>query len=79
MKNSQKGFIVTLLIALIAMALGGGIFVYIKNKEVHKTSIVENVQNSNSVSVPQPTTGIVAQISENRSMETYKNISRIQN
>lgn len=76
MKNAQKGFIVPLLIAFIALALGGGIFVYIKNKEVPKTSTAENALNQNSAPVPVATVDTPTQVAENGGMETYKNLKK---
>lgn len=65
-----------LLIAFIALAFGGGLFVYIKNKEVPKTSNAENAQNQNSAPAPGATVDTPTQVPENGSLETYKNLKK---
>ncbi len=38
MKNSQKGFVVPLLIVIVLLVIGGGTYVYIKNKPVNQNT-----------------------------------------
>lgn len=62
MKNSQKGFIVPLLIIVIAvLALGGGVYVYQKNKAPDKSNANTNVQltpnNDKPITVLSPNGG----------------------
>jgi len=49
MKNKQRGFIVPILIALIAlMAVGGGVYVYNQNKIEMPVDMTNQVQNTNT-------------------------------
>lgn len=45
MKNFQKGFIVPLLIAVVVLVTGGGIFLYTKNKQVAHIEISSTTQH----------------------------------
>ncbi|HAO64372.1 TPA: hypothetical protein DCQ44_00115 [Candidatus Taylorbacteria bacterium] len=60
MKNSQKGFIAPLLIAIIALlAIGGGVYVY-ENKKAEAPVVINNVKTPpvitpSSTSTPAPT------------------------
>lgn len=71
MKNSQKGFIVPLVITLVALVIGGGAYVYIKNMEVSQTSIAENTQDTNLA--PTVDTGALLQTEETAGWETHVN------
>src|SRR3989344_2641973 len=53
MKNSQKGFVVPLLVGIIALlVIGGGVYIY-ENKKVETPVVVDNtVQQSNQVQQP---------------------------
>ncbi len=82
MKNKQRGFIVPVLIAIIAvLVVGGGIYVYSQNNkssnsEFNNNSVDQNVQDDNSSSVVSNTTANVQQKDvSNTNLNINKSIS----
>lgn len=60
MKNSQKGFVVPLLIAIIAvLAIGGGVYVYENKKAEVPVTVDSTIQQSNQSGSDHPTGAIV--------------------
>lgn len=55
MKNSQKGFIVPVLLVIIAvLVVGGGVYIY-KNKKVEVPAVVDNGTQQTNTQTPAPT------------------------
>jgi len=57
MKNSQRGFVMPLLLALIAILLvGGGAYVYVQSKQGSQSDIVNQTpQTTSNIQAPTPT------------------------
>ena len=57
MKNSQKGFVVPLIIVIAVLAIGGGVYYYSKNPgtpQIQKNTVVNNtVDNTQNTSTDQ--------------------------
>ena len=55
MKNLQKGFVVPLVIAIIAvLAIGGGVYIYESKKTEAPAAVTPNVQQSDQVQQTNP-------------------------
>ena len=77
MKNTKKGFVVPLVLAIIAvLAIGGGVYVYRKNlsKEVNKAPIV-NLPVSNPETVVATTTVKVVSVQQIKSVPAKTSVS----
>ena len=60
MKYSQKGFIVPILVAVIAMlVIGGGVYVYEKHKPVAPIAIDTTIRQSNQIQSTDTQTSVV--------------------
>lgn len=69
MKNSQKGFIIPLVVVIVALVIGGGAYFYIKRKQTSYPSIIKNTQDTNLA----PTATTLVQADETTGWQTHEN------
>jgi hypothetical protein len=78
MKNTQRGFIVPLVIIIIAvLAVGGGTYVYTKNKESADVIVDTNIQATTTATVnpPKSTKATSTQTSSNKTSSSSSSLT----